>query len=85
MSESILQQLKELILTWESCNVKIAGDRVTQCSHARSKDQNVSSAMVSTNWKTIASSVGAARPMRNQTCHALKPKRANCAHILSNV
>jgi len=85
MSESISQQLEELMLTWEFHNVKIAGDGVTQCSHAGSKDQNALSAMVPTNWKTIVSSVGATRPTRKQTCYALKLKRANHAHILSNV
>jgi len=41
--------------------------------------------MVPINWKTITSLVGAIRPMRKQTYHALKLKRANCACILSNV
>jgi len=73
------------MLTWESCNVKIARDVVTQYSYAGSKDRNASSAIVPTNQKTIMSSVDAARPIRKQTHHALKPKRANCACILSNV
>jgi len=85
MSESILQQLEELMLTWESHNVEIVGDGVTQRSHAESKDQNASSVTVYTNWKTIASSVGAARPTRKQNHCTLKPKRANRARILSNV
>ena len=38
MSESILQQLEKLMLTWESRNVKITRDVVTQHSHAGSKD-----------------------------------------------
>jgi len=45
----------------------------------------MSSTTVPTNWKTITSSVGAARPMRKQTCCTLKLKRANHAYILSNV
>ena len=73
------------MLTRESCNVKIAEDGVTQRSYAGFKDQNALSIMVFTNWKTIVSLVGATRLMRKQTHHTLKPKRANYAHILSNI
>ena len=84
MLESTLQQLKELTLTQESPNTKIAGDGDIQHSLVGSKNQSASSIAVLTNWRTTMNLVGVIRPTKRQTCLTLTPKRTNLAHIPSN-
>jgi len=49
------------------------------------KDLNASNVMACINQKIIVNLVGAAKPMKKQTHHALKQKRVNYVHTHSSV
>jgi len=73
------------MLILESLNVKTVGDGNTQLSLAGSKGQSASNVMAPTNHKTTANSGGAAKQMRKQILHNLKPRRENYASTHSSV
>ena len=69
MLEGISQLLEVLTWTSEYCNVKIAGNGDTLCSHVEFKVLNVSNVMVLINQKTTTNLDDVARPMRRQILH----------------
>jgi len=84
MWESILLQSEEPTWTLVFHNVKIVGNWNTPLYLVESKNWSVSSIIDLTNLKTIVNLGSSAKPMKKQTHHTLKQKKANCVHMFSN-
>jgi len=84
MLEGILQPYMELTWIQVFFNVRIVGNRATQLSRVKFKNQNVSNTIVLTSQKTTVNSDGAARQMTRLTYWDWKQRRGSHALILSS-
>ena len=71
---------KEPIWTLVFLNARIAGNGVTQCFHAKYKNQSTSNATVPTSQKTTANLNGIAKQTKSQTYSDLKQRKGS--HVL---